>query len=121
MDLAFTFADYALLMPALHEHFRMVPTQASSPPTSCQSIITWIWRKTLSIVWCRFVWGIDDQGVLIRLVVSRALVFACRDRLNYWRTLQELAGIHNFYVEEAIEKDHRRTAGGGSSRARTNH
>jgi len=26
MDLAFTFADYALLMPALHEHFRMVPT-----------------------------------------------------------------------------------------------
>jgi len=25
MDLAFTFADYALLMPALHEHFRMVP------------------------------------------------------------------------------------------------
>jgi hypothetical protein len=26
MELAFTFADYALLMPALHEHFRMVPT-----------------------------------------------------------------------------------------------
>ena len=25
MDLAFTFADYALLMPALHSHFRMVP------------------------------------------------------------------------------------------------
>jgi len=48
------------------------------------------------------VWGIDDQGVLIRLVVSRALVFACRDRLNYWHTLQELAGIQNFYVEEAI-------------------
>ena len=51
-----------------------------------------------------FVWGIDDQGVLTRLVVSRALVFACRDRLNYWRTLQELAGIHNFYVEEAIDR-----------------
>ena len=31
-------------------------------------------------------------------------MFACRDRLNYWRTLQELAGIHNFYVEAAIER-----------------
>jgi len=51
-----------------------------------------------------FVWGIDDEGVLARLVVSRALVFACRDRLNYWRTLQELAGIHNAYVEEAINR-----------------
>ena len=37
-------------------------------------------------------------------MVSRALVFACRDRLNYWRTLQEFAGIHNFYVEEAIDR-----------------
>jgi ferredoxin len=36
--------------------------------------------------------------------VSRALVFACRDRLNYWRTLQELAGIQNFYVEEAVDR-----------------
>ena len=31
-------------------------------------------------------------------------MFACRDRLNYWHTLQELAGIHNFYVEEAIDR-----------------
>ena len=51
-----------------------------------------------------YVWGIDDQGVLVRLVVSRALIFACRDRLNYWHTLQELAGIKNFYVEEAIDR-----------------
>jgi ferredoxin len=31
-------------------------------------------------------------------------VFACRDRLNYWHTLQELAGVHNFYVEAAVER-----------------
>jgi ferredoxin len=31
-------------------------------------------------------------------------VFACRDRLNYWHSLQELAGIQNYYVEEAIER-----------------
>ena len=51
-----------------------------------------------------FVWGIGEDGKLARLVVSRALVLACRDRLNYWRTLQELAGVHNFYVETAVER-----------------
>jgi ferredoxin len=31
-------------------------------------------------------------------------VFACRDRLNYWHSLQELAGIHNVYVEQAVNR-----------------
>jgi ferredoxin len=38
------------------------------------------------------------------VVVSRALASACRDRQNYWRTLQELAGVRNRYVEQAIER-----------------
>ncbi len=103
MDLAFTFADYALLMPALHEHFRTVPSgfeSADLVPVDQYLVLEEARVDRL----VPFVWGIDDQGVLTRLVVSRALVFACRDRLNYWRTLQELAGIHNFYVEEAIDR-----------------
>ena len=103
MDLAFTFADYALLMPALHEHFRMVPAGFDSadlvPVDHYLDLEEDLFDRLVP-----YIWGIDDQDVLIRLVVSRALVFACRDRRNYWRTLQELAGIHNFYVEEAIER-----------------
>ncbi|MDH3364101.1 MAG: ferredoxin, partial [Gammaproteobacteria bacterium] len=103
MDLAFTFADYALLMPALQAHFRMVPAGFESdelvPVDQYLDLEEELVNRRVP-----YIWGIDDQGVLTRLVVSRALVFACRDRLNYWRTLQELAGIHNFYVEEAIER-----------------
>jgi len=103
MELAFTFADYALLMPALHDHFRTVP-----PGFESEDLVAVDQYLTLDEHAAErhvpYVWGIDDQGVLLRLVVSRALVFACRDRLNYWRTLQELAGIHNFYVEAAIER-----------------
>jgi ferredoxin len=103
MDLAFTFADYALLMPALHAHFRMVPAGFESndfiPVDQYLDLEEALVNRQVP-----YIWGIDDQGVLTRLVVSRALVFACRDRLNYWRTLQELAGIHNFYVEEAIDR-----------------
>ena len=103
MDLAFTFADYALLMPALHEHFRMVDTGFESEDlvTIDQYLAA---EDALVDHLVPFVWGIDEDDVLVRLVVSRALVFACRDRLNYWHTLQELAGVQNFYVEEAIER-----------------
>jgi len=103
MDLAFTFADYALLMPALHEHFRMVPARFESADLVAVDHYLDLEEDLVDRL-VPYVWGIDNQGVLIKLVVSRALVFACRDRLNYWRTLQEMAGIHNFYVEEAIEK-----------------
>lgn len=103
MDLAFTFADYALLIPALHEHFRVVPAGFESPDFVTVDDYLNADEETVDRL-VPFVWGIDVNDVLQRLVVSRALVFACRDRLNYWRTLQELAGIQNFYVEEAIER-----------------
>jgi ferredoxin len=103
MDLAFTFADYALLIPALHEHFRVVPTgYESAELVPIDRYLDGDEEFVKHAV--PFVWAIDDQGVLVRLVVSRALVFACRDRLNYWHTLQELAGIRNVYVEEAIDR-----------------
>jgi hypothetical protein len=103
MDLAFTFADYALLMPALHDHFRVVPAGLESQ--DLLPIDQYLDANEENVDRAMpFIWAIDDEGVLLRLVVSRALVFACRDRLNYWHTLQELAGVQNFYVEEAIDR-----------------
>ena len=103
MELAFTFADYALLMPSLHEHFRSVPPglQSEDLVTVAQYLDS---DDELVDRLVPYVWGIDADGVLGRLAVSRTLVFACRDRLNYWHSLQELAGIQNFYVEEAVER-----------------
>jgi hypothetical protein len=103
MELAFTFADYALLMPALHEHFRVIPAGLESedlvPIAQYLDAVGDLADRAVP-----FIWAIDAAGVLLRLAVSRPLVFACRDRLNYWHTLQELAGIQNFYVEEAIDR-----------------
>ncbi len=108
MELAFTFADYALLMPALHDHFRMVPAGFESE--DLVTVADYLEADEDRLV--PFVWGIDESDVLVRLVVSRALVFACRDRLNYWHSLQELAGVQNYYVEAAIERiiEEQRTA-----------
>jgi ferredoxin len=90
-------------MPALHEHFRMVPTGFESDELVTVADYLEADDERLNRL-VPFVWGIDEDGVIVRLVVSRALVFACRDRLNYWHSLQELAGVQNYYVEEAIER-----------------
>ena len=103
MDLAFTFADYALLIPELHVHFRVVPAGFEAPElVPVNEFLDADDEGVDRLV--PFIWGIDEDGVLVRLVVSRTLVFACRDRLNYWHTLQELAGVQNFYVEAAIDR-----------------
>lgn len=103
MKLAFTFADYALLMPALHDHFRVVPADFDSD--DLVPVAEFLDRDDDAAErLVPFVLGMDAEQALIRLVVSRALVFACRDRLNYWHTLQELAGVHNLYVEAAVER-----------------
>ncbi len=103
MELAFTFADYALLMPALHEHFRIVPAGLESDDLIGVDAYLGL-DDEAAHGRVPFVWGIDEADQLVRLAISRTLVFACRDRLNYWHSLQELAGVHNVYVEAAVER-----------------
>jgi len=103
MDLAFTFADYSLLIPELHGYFRMVPDGCHSE--DLVSVECYLNLPADRVDRCvPFVWAVDAESVLHRVVVSRILTLACRDRLNYWRTLQELAGIQNRYIDLAIEK-----------------
>lgn len=102
-QLAFTFADYALLIERLHDHFRIIPPGCDSdalipvagyldrPPEEADRLLP-------------FIWAVDGNNLLHRLLISRELILACRDRLNFWHTLQELAGVRNPYVEQAIER-----------------
>lgn len=92
MVLAFTFADFALLEPPLRDHFRVIPNSVEAPvliPLAEYLV------ESLAQIANRlpFVWAVDGNGFLHRLLVSRTLVLACRDRQDYWRTLQELAGL----------------------------
>jgi hypothetical protein len=102
LELAFTFADYALLSADLAAHFHAVPEgvpEAELTPLSAALAETE--RQAPSLP---FVWAVDPEGRLLRLVVSRPLLVACRDRLDLWRTLQELAGVKSGYVEAAVER-----------------
>jgi pyruvate-ferredoxin/flavodoxin oxidoreductase len=100
LDLAFTFADYALCEPAFSGSFRVapdgVPEGELAPLASYLELAPEEAAGKLP-----FVWGVDAKGSLHRLIVARRLALACRDRLGTWRTLQELAGVNSEYVSEA--------------------
>jgi ferredoxin len=102
-DLAFTFADYCLLIEGLLDHFRPIPP-------GCDSAALIAMQEYLSMGQDQayrkvpFVWAVDGNAILHRLVVSRELSLACLDRLNFWRTLQAMAGIRNRYVDQAVEQ-----------------
>jgi len=102
-ELAFTFADYALLVPRIRHHFHLVPAGFESENLIPVDVYLSS-NQPENIKRIPFIWVVNDKGELHKVVVSRALIFACQDRMNYWHTLQELAGINNKYVEMAVQQ-----------------
>jgi ferredoxin len=107
LSIAFTFADFALMEPRYRHHFRIVPDDvAEESLVGVDEFMTLLPADAEQRIPC--IWAVDEGNRLHRLAVSRHLVFACRDRLAYWHTLQELAGVRNEYVREAVEAQRER-------------
>ncbi|MDX1632414.1 MAG: hypothetical protein R3234_11165, partial [Thermoanaerobaculia bacterium] len=51
-----------------------------------------------------FLRAADRKGRLRRIAVTRRVAVAARDRVSFWRTLQELAGIRNEHVDAAARR-----------------
>jgi ferredoxin len=100
LELAFTFADYALLIPQLNHHFALVPENFDSD--DLLPIADYLALPLMEVDhFIPYVWAVNQQQVLDKLIVSSALVHACRDRLNFWHSLQEMAGVRSRYIEQA--------------------
>lgn len=100
LDLRFTFADAAGLQSELRSHFWVIPIEGwSDKQLDVATYLDSTAKQQLSAI--PFIWVVDEDGVLQRAVVTRELVFACWDRLQSWRTLQELAGVDNEYAKRA--------------------
>ncbi|MEN8170826.1 MAG: ferredoxin [Pseudomonadota bacterium] len=100
-ELAFTFADYALLIPRLHHHFAVVPNECDTDALVPVAEFLQLPEERVH-QHVPFIWGVGSGNVLHRVVISRALIQACRDRLNFWHTLQEMAGVRNKHIDNAI-------------------
>jgi len=95
----FTYADAALLDPAWRSHFAL----ADGATEELAEIADWLSASDAEQAKrLPFVWAASGDGTFVRLVVSRALAWATRDRLELWRTLEELAGVRSEHVDEAV-------------------
>jgi ferredoxin len=104
LPLAFTFADFALMQPAYRDHLRVLPPDADDEHlVTVDEYLTLLSDEAPELI--PYTWASDGENVLHRVVISQRLAFACRDRLAYWRTLQELAGVRNEYVREAVQRE----------------
>jgi ferredoxin len=102
-ELAFTFADYALLIPRLHHHFAVVPSSCDTADLVPVAEFLKLPEEEIH-KHVPFIWAVSQGNVLHRVVISRALIQACRDRLNFWHALQEMSGVRNKHVQQAIAK-----------------
>jgi ferredoxin len=99
---AFTFADYALLEPVYQGHFR--PISRECPEDDLVTVEVWTKLRGDDLIRkVPYIWAVDAQQRLHRLAISRRLALSCRDRLGFWHTLQEMAGINNEYARRAAE------------------
>jgi hypothetical protein len=113
LSLAFTFADFALLDPGFAGHFRLVPDGIPDQEICTLEAYLGLPQEE-AVKKIPFVWGVDGTGKLQRLAMTRRLARAARDRLGYWHTLQELAGLKNEYVEEAGRRAREETEAGAT-------
>jgi hypothetical protein len=103
LSLPFTFADFTLLQASYAPHFRLVPDGIpESELATLEGYLPLSPQEAAQKV--PYVWGVDGTGRLRRLAITRELALAARDRLGYWHTLQELAGVKSEYVEEAARR-----------------
>ena len=109
LSIAFTFADYALLDPLWHPQFRPLPPGLEHE--DLLPLAEWLALEPEEaghrLPW---IWAVDGGGTLHRLAVGRRLARACHDRLDFWRTLQEMAGLRSEYAERAAETARREAA-----------
>ncbi len=101
-ELTFTFADYALLVPKIRHHFCIVPAELNDD-TSLVSVADFLrLPKEEQMRTIPFIWAVNSNNELRKLIVSREIILGSTDRLHAWHTLQELAGVRNPHVARAV-------------------
>ena len=101
---AFTPIDFALCDPRHARHFSVVPRaqwQDGLVPAA-----QWLEQPSDDATTALpYVWAIDEDDLLCRLVVDEPLMRAARRSAEQWRRLQELAGIQDSRVERALARE----------------
>lgn len=94
-----TLADYAVYDPESAETLKIIPSEETHdqipvadylelPPDECARAVP-------------YTRAVAKNGAPFRLRVGPAVIDACRERMRFWRLLQELGGINSEFVRRA--------------------
>jgi pyruvate-ferredoxin/flavodoxin oxidoreductase len=108
MELPLTFGDFALTEVRFRKHFRAAP-----PDTWNDSMVPLAEFLEMDEGEREdrfpYVWAVDKQQQLTRLLVAKPIVESCEDRRDFWTMLRALAGTGKEEVSRAdIEQQVRR-------------
>jgi pyruvate-ferredoxin/flavodoxin oxidoreductase len=108
MELPMTFADFAVTEVRFRKHFRVAP-----PDTWNENMVPL--AEFLELPEDEregrfpYVWSVDREGQLSRLLVAKPMVESSEDRRDFWTMLRALAGVGKPEVSrEGIEEEVRR-------------
>jgi ferredoxin len=105
-EVTFTFAHAAALDPACRDHFQLTPPEAwDEEQVEIDGYLELPDEEQARRL--PFVWVLDEEGRLVRAVITRQLAFACRDHARAWRIYQELGGAGNEYARRSASQARR--------------
>jgi hypothetical protein len=118
-DGPFTFAHFALTEPAYADGFTPVPDGV--PDDALAPLARWLElagdERAGVVPTVEAGDAAGGAGRRTRLALTRRLALATGDRLSYWRTLQELAGVRSEYADRAAAEARREAEEGARTEA----
>jgi pyruvate-ferredoxin/flavodoxin oxidoreductase len=104
MELPLTFADFAVTEGRFRKQFRVAPRDTWNENMVPLAEFLDLDEDDREDAF-PYVWMVDKEGQLIRLLVAQPIVKSCEDRRDFWTMLRALAGEdrppHDVLVEEA--------------------
>ncbi|MBT8219550.1 MAG: 2-oxoacid:acceptor oxidoreductase family protein, partial [Bacteroidia bacterium] len=92
MEVAMTFADFALTEGRFRKHFRKVPRDAWNENMIVLSDFLELDEDERDGKF-PFIWAVDRKQQLSRVLVAKPIVESCEERRDFWFMIKDLAGV----------------------------
>ena len=102
MEVAMTFADFAITEGRFRKHFRKVPRDAWNENMVVLSEFLEMNEEDRENKF-PFIWAVDRKQHLNRVLVAKKIVESCEERKSFWIMLKGLAGVDAQQQEEEKE------------------
>ena len=102
-EFTLTMADFYAMDPARSGELEIIPP--SHYPDNLLPLEDYLTMSSGAIEsQLPFIWVLDEKDELHKAVIPFSWLAPCKERLDNWQFIQELAGVNSYHVNRAIEK-----------------